>query len=167
MIRRNSIVALAMVALAFVSMSFAEAGGSRGGGKGRPAAPPAPPAPAATTRTVVNNTSRSWYTYVHSGNLPPAFTIAEGNAEGAKVIAPGGKGVFNVKPEGQSRFGDLIVINATPPLDVNNPNASFRSWDQGNGNDASYPSLQAGQNSTITITQTSPTAVPSFNPPAP
>lgn len=164
MIWKKSIPTLAVVAIALASMSFAEAGGSGGGGKGRP---PAPPAPKATTRTIVNNTSRSWYTYVHSGTVPPAFTIAEGNAEGAKVIAPGGKGVFNVKPVGQSKFGDLIVINATPPLDVNNPNGSFRSWDQGNGNDAEYPSLEAGQNFTITITQTNSTAVPDFNPPAP
>lgn len=156
MTRRQLTVAVAILAIACVSPALA-GGVRRGKGKPKPST--------ATTRTIVNNTAKSWYTYIYSGTGAQASTIAEGNAQGAKVIAPGGKGVFNVKPNGDGNpFGDLIIINATPPLDVNNPNANFRSWDTGNGGDAEYPVLQAGQTMTITITQTSPTVSPDFTP---
>lgn len=158
MTRRQLTVAVAILAIACVSPALAAGTRSRGKGKPKPST--------ATTRTIVNNTAKSWYTYIYSGTGAQAYTIAQGNAQGAKVIAPGGKGVFNVKPNGDGNpFGDLIIINAVPPLDVNNPEANFRTgWTTGNGNDAEYPVLQAGQTMTITITQSEPTVTPDFNP---
>ena len=152
MSRKNAIIAMAIAALGMATVSIAEAGG-RGGRKGRPN-------PSATAYKVVNSTSKSWYTWILSGTVQ-ASTIAEGNAQGAKVIAPGGEALFNVKPNGGgNEFGDFIVINAVPPLDVNNPNANFRGgWAVGNGNDSDIGTLQAGQTKTITITQ-SATDVP-------
>jgi hypothetical protein len=148
MSRRNAIITVAVVAVCMATASIAEAAGRRRAGvKGRPK-------PSATAYTVVNSTSKSWYTWILSGTVQ-ANTIAEGNAQGAKVIAPGGKAVFNVKPDGGgNEFGDFIVINAVPPLDVNNPNANFRGgWEVGNGNDSDIGTLKAGQTKTITITQ--------------
>jgi hypothetical protein len=146
MSRRKAIITVAVMALGLATASIAEAGG-----RGRRARPKPP---AATAYTVVNSTSKSWYTWILSGTVQ-ANTIAEGNAQGAKVIAPGGKAVFNVKPNGGgNEFGDFIVINAVPPLDVNNPNANFRGgWAVGNGNDSDIGTLRAGQRKTITITQ--------------
>lgn len=150
--RRQLTVAVAILAIACVSPALA--GGTLSRGKYKPKQ-------AATAYTVVNSTSKSWYTWILSGTVQ-ASTIAEGNAQGAKVIAPGGKAVFNVKPDGGgNQFGDYIVINAVPPLDVNNPNANFRNgWTSGNGNDMDIGTLKAGQTKTLTITQSATDVTP-------
>lgn len=163
MIRRQLIVAIAILAIACVSPALA--GGTRARGKGKPKPS------TATTRTIVNSTSKSWYTYVYSGTGGMANTVSAANAQGAKVIAPGGKGVFNVLPNaGGNQFGDYVVVISVPPLDVNNPNAGIGSqegWPIGTFNNSDYPGLKAGENFTITITQSSPDAFVEFNPPAP
>ncbi len=160
--RRQLTVAVAILAIACVSPAVAA--GTRARGKGKPKS-------SATTRTIVNSTSKSWYTYVYSGTGGIAQTVSAANAQGAKVIAPGGKGVFNVLPNGGgNQFGDYVQITSVPPLDVNNPNAglgSSQGWPVGTYNDSDYPVLQAGQTMTITITQSGPDSLPEFNPPAP
>jgi hypothetical protein len=159
MIRRQSIVAIAILAIACVSPAVAAGTRARGKGKPKPST--------ATTRTIVNSTSRSWYTYVFSGTgTEYAQTVGVANAQGAKVIAPGGKGVFNVKPlnGGATPYGDDVNIWAVPPLDVSNPSNNLPQPGGTNGNTTSYPSIPAGTNFTITITETSGTAQPDFNP---
>lgn len=166
MSRRTAIITVAVVAVCMATASIAEAAGRRRAGvKGRPSTP-------TTTRTVVNSTSKSWYTYVYSGTGAVAQTVSAANAQGAKVIAPGGKAVFNVLPNGGgNQFGtDYVQITSVPPLDVNNPNAGLgasQGWPEGTFNDTDYPVLKAGQAMTITITQSSPSSPPEFNPPAP
>jgi hypothetical protein len=164
--RRNAIIAVAVVALGIAGVSIAEAGGGGGsGGKGRR---PSTPAPVTTTRKVTNSTSRSWYTYIYSGTGVNASTVSQANAQGAKVIAPGNSAVFNVKPDGGGNpFGDTIYVNAVPPLDVNDPNASIKAWGPGNGSDGEYPFLKAGQTMTITITQSGTDTPVNFIPPPP
>lgn len=143
---RKSIATMAVLALALCAAP-AEAGGR-----------PKPKPSTTTTRTIVNATNRSLFARVYSGTGVAPTTVGQAQAaKSGKLIAPGGKAVFNVLPNaGGNQFGDNVLVIAVPPL-VMNGNSSINPQEvpglaQGDSENYDYPGLKPGQNLTITIT---------------